>query len=140
MLSPGEYFQRIAALFAGVSGLLGGPVAAQTFDPLRNPLEFGLSASTGGLLVVAIATFFIYQGWASVGSRLLSAAVEYEETGWYDGQIFVKPPEILARDRLLGLYTVAPILAQLRTTLIGAGVTFVVVAGTLAGLLGAEGA
>ena len=32
--------------------------------------------------------------------------VEYEETGWYDGQVFVKPPEVLARDRLLGSYEV----------------------------------
>ena len=41
-----------------------------------------------------------------MGDRLLSAAVEYEETGWYDGQLFVKPPEVLARDRLLGSYEV----------------------------------
>lgn len=25
---------------------------------------------------------------------------------WYDGQIFVKPPEVLGRDRLLGTYEV----------------------------------
>lgn len=25
----------------------------------------------------------------------------------YDGQVFVKPPEVLARDRLLGSYTVS---------------------------------
>jgi len=31
-----------------------------------------------------------------VGQRLLSASVEYEETGWYDGQVFVKPPEARA--------------------------------------------
>ena len=29
----------------------------------------------------------IYLGWSYVGDRLLSAAVEYEETGWYDGQV-----------------------------------------------------
>ena len=35
-----------------------------------------------------------------------TSQVEYEETGWYDGQVFVKPPEVLARDRLLGSYEV----------------------------------
>jgi hypothetical protein len=29
-----------------------------------------------------------------VGDRLLSAVVPYEETGWYDGQLYVKPPEV----------------------------------------------
>jgi hypothetical protein len=32
--------------------------------------------------------------------------VDYEETGWYDGEVFVKPPEVLTRDRLLGMYEV----------------------------------
>lgn len=65
-----------------------------------------MSAALGALLVVAVAVLRIYLGWAYVGGRLLSAAVEYEETGWYDGQLFVKPPEVLARDRLLGSYEV----------------------------------
>lgn len=34
------------------------------------------------------------QGWSYVGDRLLSAVVPYEETGWYDGQLWVKPPEV----------------------------------------------
>ncbi len=34
-------------------------------------------------------------------------------------QIWVKPPQYLARDRLLGTYTVRPALARLRTTLLG---------------------
>lgn len=37
---------------------------------------------------------FILQGWSYVGDRLLSAVVAYEETGWYDGQMWVKPPEV----------------------------------------------
>ena len=73
---------------------------------MSQPAEFCLSAGLGSLLVVAVAVLRIYLGWAYVGDRLLSAAVEYEETGWYDGQVFVKPPEVLARDRLLGSYEV----------------------------------
>lgn len=34
--------------------------------------------------------------------------------GRYDGQVFVKPPEVLTRDRLLGTYEVKPVLARLR--------------------------
>lgn len=39
----------------------------------------------------------------------------------YDGQTFVKPPEVLTRDRLLGMYEVKPVLSKLRTTLLGSG-------------------
>eukprot|EP00877_Chromochloris_zofingiensis_P015221 jgi/Chrzof1/9953/Cz04g21270.t1 len=39
----------------------------------------------------------------------------------YDGQTFVKPPEVLMRDRLLGTYEVKPVLGKLKNTLLGAG-------------------
>ena len=32
----------------------------------------------------------------------MEATVPYEESGWYDGQIWIKPPEILLQDRLIG--------------------------------------
>ncbi|KAF9617701.1 hypothetical protein IFM89_038201 [Coptis chinensis] len=48
----------------------------------------------------------MYLGWAYVGNRLLSATVEYEETGWYDGQVWIKSAQVLARDRLLGSYSI----------------------------------
>jgi hypothetical protein len=44
-----------------------------------------------------------------------------QETGWYDGQTYVKPPEVLARDRLLGTYEVNPIISRLRKTMLGTG-------------------
>ena len=34
------------------------------------------------------------QGWSYVGDRLLSAVIPYEESGWYDGQMWVKPTEV----------------------------------------------
>jgi hypothetical protein len=47
--------------------------------------------------------------------------VEYEETGWYDAQTWVKTPEMLTRDRLLGLYTVRPAVERLQTSLLSLG-------------------
>ena len=46
------------------------------------PAEWMMSGTLGALAVVAAAVVRIYLGWAYVGNRLLSAAVEYEETGW----------------------------------------------------------
>ncbi|KAK9827408.1 hypothetical protein WJX74_000205 [Apatococcus lobatus] len=121
-LDAQSYAIRFGLIWSGSFMLLGLPIALQTFDPLEQPLETILSAAVGGLVVVSAAVLRVYLGYAYVGNRLLTASLEYEETGWYDGQVFVKPPEVLARDRLLGSYTVRPILSRLKTTLLGSGV------------------
>ncbi|XP_062181422.1 uncharacterized protein ycf36-like isoform X2 [Phragmites australis] len=68
-------------------------------------LHLALGTAGSGILAVTLAVVRMYLGWAYVGNRLLSATVEYEETGWYDGQIWIKTPEVLARDRLLGSFS-----------------------------------
>lgn len=134
-LGLGEYVKRLVGVYAFFFGLIGGPIAYQTFEPLEQPIEWFLSGSTGALLVVAVVVIRIYLGWAYVGDRLLSAAVPYEETGWYDGQVFVKPPEVLMRDRLLGTYEVKPALQKLRSTLLGSGLALLATAVVLFGLI-----
>nr|AND01203.1 hypothetical protein [Linum usitatissimum] len=101
------------ALFVGLPVAWFGSVGPQ-YDPLR-PLSAAVSS---GILVVSLAVLRMYLGWAYVGNRLLSATVEYEETGWYDGQIWVKTAEVLTRDRLLGSITVKPVLSRLKNTLV----------------------
>lgn len=134
-LETPSYLIRLGAVWLGFFALVAGPIAFQTFDPSKQPAEWMMSGTLGALAVVAAAVVRIYLGWAYVGNRLLSAAVEYEETGWYDGQTFVKPPEVLARDRLLGAYEVKPILARLKTTLAGSTAALVLSAGLLVGLV-----
>lgn len=53
----------------------------------------------------------------------------------YDGQVFVKPPEVLTRDRLLASYQVKPVLDKLRQTLLGAGVVLLTSSVLLGGLI-----
>jgi hypothetical protein len=43
--------------------------------------------------------------------------VPYEESGWYDGQLWVKPEEVSNRDRLIVDYQVLPVLQRIRRTL-----------------------
>lgn len=59
----------------------------------------------------------IYLGWSYIYTRLMQATVAYEESGWYDGQIWVKTPETLIQDKLTGQYEVKPILSKLKQTL-----------------------
>ena len=56
----------------------------------------------------------------------------------YDGQTFVKPPEVLTRDRLLGTYEVKPTLARLKATLLGTGSSLLVSAVLLLGLVNSQ--
>ena len=97
---------RLAAAGAGGTALLSAPIAAASFDPASQPLPFALAAGVGTFGLTTALAGRIAGGWSYVGGRLLSAAIPYEETGWYDGQTFVKPPPVLARDRLLGTYEV----------------------------------
>ncbi|KAA8531599.1 hypothetical protein F0562_006308 [Nyssa sinensis] len=124
-LSPGSFFLRLGGLWLVTFTVLGVPIAAASFNPSREPLRFVLAAGTGTLFIVSLIILRIYLGWSYVGDRLLSAVIPYEESGWYDGQMWVKPPEILARDRLLGSYKVKPVIKLLKQTLVGTGVLLV---------------
>ncbi|KAK6128712.1 hypothetical protein DH2020_037562 [Rehmannia glutinosa] len=124
-LGPGSFLLRLGGLWLVTFTVLGVPIAAASFNPSKDPLRFVLAAGTGTLFIVSLIVLRIYLGWSYVGDRLLSAVVPYEESGWYDGQMWVKPPEILARDRLLGSYKVKPVIKLLKQTLVGTGALLV---------------
>ncbi|KAI4385283.1 hypothetical protein MLD38_003328 [Melastoma candidum] len=124
-LGPGEFFLRLGSLWFVTFTVLGVPIAAASFNPSKEPLRFVLAAGTGTLFIVSLIVLRIYLGWSYVGDRLLSAVIPYEESGWYDGQMWVKPPEVLARDRLLGSYKVKPVVKLLKQTLVGTGAMLV---------------
>ena len=48
----------------------------------------------------------------------MNATVTYEESGWYDGQTWVKTNEVLIQDRLIGIYEVLPVINRLRTVML----------------------
>nr|QCI04437.1 hypothetical protein [Antithamnion hubbsii] len=67
--------------------------------------------------VMLILVFLrLYLGWSYVTKRLLSATIFYEESGWYDGQIWIKTAESLIQDRLIGLYELVPFLQRIKYT------------------------
>ncbi|XP_059293523.1 protein CONSERVED IN THE GREEN LINEAGE AND DIATOMS 27, chloroplastic isoform X2 [Lycium ferocissimum] len=112
-LGPGSFFLRLGGLWLVTFTVLGAPIAAASFNPAKDPLRFLLAASTGTLFLVALIVLRIYLGWSYVGDRLLSAVIPYEETGWYDGQMWVKPPEV------------KPVIKMLKQTLVGTGALLV---------------
>ena len=117
----GGYVARLTALGSFFYFVLAYPIASYSYDPATQPFETVVCALSGSFVAVATFALLIYNNWSYVRNRLLSATVEYEETGWYDGQTYVKDPEMLARDRLLGTYVVRPIVERLRKTLLACG-------------------
>ena len=75
----------------------------------------------GSLVAVTAITLTIHNSWDYVRNRLLSATIEYEETGWYDGQVYVKTPEMLAKDRLDGTYVCGPVVERCKRTMLACG-------------------
>ncbi|CAO2816700.1 unnamed protein product [Amaranthus hypochondriacus] len=114
-----EYSCRLLATGLAFALLVGLPVSwFGSIGSDHDPINLFLGSVSSGLFVVTLSVLRMYLGWAYVGNRLLSATVEYEETGWYDGQIWVKTAEVLARDRLLGSFQVKPVLSRLKNSLV----------------------
>ncbi len=110
-----RYWSRLAWVWA-LSWLAVGPIAAASFPPAKAPLRFFLSGAAGSMGSVLLFATRIFLGWAYVRRRLQERAVVYEESGWYDGQVWEKPPEVLARDRLIASYQLGPLVRRLHLT------------------------
>nr|NP_043211.1 hypothetical protein CypaCp074 [Cyanophora paradoxa]P48276.1 RecName: Full=Uncharacterized protein ycf36 [Cyanophora paradoxa]AAA81242.1 ycf36 [Cyanophora paradoxa] len=93
-----------------------------------HPVNIFVHGIIGGNFVLILDLLRLYLGWSYICQRLLSATVSYEESGWYDGQIWVKSSEVLIQDRLIGIYQVRPVLNRLKQTL---GVVILILGFTL---------
>jgi hypothetical protein len=109
------YITPIVVLWCG-SWLISGPVASVSFPIHKDFLHFCLSASVGALLIPGLALLQVYLGWGYVADRLQRQSISYEESGWYDGQVWDKPDDMLQRDRLVFDYDVKPLLKRLQQT------------------------
>jgi Conserved in the green lineage and diatoms 27 len=131
-LEPTKYIRKL--IWVGIwSLIITAPLAEASFSITKFPIQFGICAIGGSLVFVTLAAIRLYLGWIHVNNRLYSESIFYEESGWYDGQTWIKTPEILTRDRLLVSYEVQPILNRIKFTflsLLGA-----VIVGTIYWLL-----
>ena len=67
----------------------------------------------GSLSVPLLITIRLFLGWSHIYKRLTSEIIEYEESGWYDGQIWNKPIELKEKESLIASIEVKPILKNL---------------------------
>lgn len=115
ILSWGKYTKTIFWFWAW-SWLVAGPVAASSFPPQKQIFNFLLCGSAAASVTVVLVLIRLYLGWYYVRDRLYSTTVFYEESGWYDGQIWTKPQSVITRDRLIVTYEINPIFQRLQIT------------------------
>ena len=114
-LTLGKYCRQW--LIVGVLGwLISSPIAAASFPLKKAPILFILTSNLGALFWLFLLLTRIWLGWIYIRDRLQAPQVTYEESGWYDGQTWPKPPAILTRDRLIVRYQIEPVLHRLRQT------------------------
>lgn len=110
-----QYIRKLLWIWSW-SWLIAGPIAAASFPIAKHPAQFALMGMAGATLLLSLVLLRLYLGWTYIQSRLSDATVFYEESGWYDGQLWAKPPEMLAQDRLVVTYQIQPILKRLTQT------------------------
>ena len=92
-------------------------------------LKYILLSLLSSLSIPLLITIRLYLGWNHIFKRLNSEKVEYEESGWYDGQIWIKPLNLKEKESLIASVEVKPILKNL--TQISSVILIIVLSGIL---------
>ena len=83
-------------------------------DYLKNNIfDLTLISITASLLLPILLLSRQWLSWIYIYKRLNSENIEYEESGWYDGQVWEKPIDWRAKDLLIAQHQVKPILNHL---------------------------
>ena len=115
VLAIGQYSTKIAWLCFW-SAVFAVPLSMSVFAPQHDWFHGVLSSLVGICILIGIFISRIYLGWQYIKDRLQSDRIFYEESGWYDGQTWLKPTAMLNRDRLVASYEIDPILGRLQKT------------------------
>ena len=76
-------------------------------------LKYVLLSFFSSLSIPLLISIRLYLGWNHIFKRLTSEKVEYEESGWYDGQVWEKPLVLKEKESLIASIEVKPILKNL---------------------------
>ena len=76
-------------------------------------LRYILLSFFSSLSIPFLISIRLYLGWNHIFKRLTSERVEYEESGWYDGQVWIKPLVLKEKESLIASIEVKPILKNI---------------------------
>ena len=88
-------------------------------DYLKNNIfELIFVSFTASLALPILILIRQWLSWLYIYKRLISENIEYEESGWYDGQTWEKPIDWRTKDLLISQYQIKPILKHLEVIII----------------------
>ena len=76
-------------------------------------LKYIVLSLFASLSIPLLISIRLYLGWNHIFKRLNSERVEYEESGWYDGKVWIKPLVLKEKESLIASNEVKPILKNL---------------------------
>mmetsp|Transcript_26337 Transcript_26337/g.40249 ORF Transcript_26337/g.40249 Transcript_26337/m.40249 type:complete len:308 (+) Transcript_26337:96-1019(+) len=120
-----EFFIRLSVLYAITFAAICWPISGATFTMDGYLAHRFLSSNVGAFGFILMFCLRLYSGWGYIGSRLQSKEIEYEETGWYDGDFEMKSEAEIARDLLLYRSQVRPVVERTKTFSLATAALFV---------------
>ena len=88
-------------------------------DYLKNNIfELIFLSFTASLAFPILILIRQWLSWVYIYKRLNSEKIEYEESGWYDGQTWEKPISWRAKDLLIAQHQIKPILNHLKVIIL----------------------
>ncbi len=88
-------------------------------DYLKNNIHELIAISlTASLAFPILLLIRQWLSWSYIFKRLNSENIEYEESGWYDGQTWEKPISWRAKDLLIAQHQIKPILNHLEVLIV----------------------
>lgn len=89
------------------------PVTAASFPPHKALGQFIIVAALTATIPLWLVLAQLYLSWRYIRDRLQRQTISYEESGWFDGQLWQKPEDILLRDRLIVTYQLQPFMKRM---------------------------
>lgn len=111
-----SYFLFLFLLYSLIVSLLSWLFFPNTFFSNFDLKSLLLSNIFSDVLIILLI-IRLYFSWSYVSKRLLSAIVFYEESGWYDGQIWVKTTDVLIQDRLIAINISLPSINRIKISI-----------------------
>jgi Conserved in the green lineage and diatoms 27 len=110
---------RLLILYNAFFWMICYPITNATYTMDGYMIQKLVCSNVGAIFVILVFLIRLYSGWNYIGERLTSKVIEYEETGWYDGQFAYKTENELKRDRFLYNSDVKPVVERLQLFLYG---------------------
>lgn len=106
---------RLLVVYVIVFGIICWPIAGATYTQDGYAIQKIAASNVGAISLIGFLMIRLYSGWDYVRVRLTSKVIEYEETGWYDGDVEIKTEAEQKRDKFLYNEKVRPVVNRLKT-------------------------